>query len=167
MSYITYDANKNPVVQFEGVILYKYERNLYDDSDFFFGYWDEASNSVKEVLYDTTRAAVPPYRLSVDATDDVRAKYKQSIRDNKAKALRKYRSEQKAIAVKAGISTIALRRLNRIYSENEVNAILALLAVKKFRSTFRESLAKQVREWAVSFSYSTPLSPRQLRALMF
>ena len=46
----------------------------------------------------------------------------------------------------------------------EFKAVYQLLKTKSFRSSFRESLAKQIREWVKDSApkYTKPLSPKQM-----
>lgn len=61
-------------VTFEGAVLGIYERNGYDDSDFFATVWDDDQGAVREVQYATTRGWTYNNSASVDATDEVKAK---------------------------------------------------------------------------------------------
>lgn len=54
----------------------------------------------------------------------------------------------------------------RACTNEEFEKIVRLLSTKKFRSSFRQSLASQVRAWVDGKSeFATPLSPRQFAAL--
>lgn len=57
----------------EGVVLETGERNYHDDSDFYAIVWDEATQSIKNVDYDTTRGGGGGNAV-IDATDEVKAK---------------------------------------------------------------------------------------------
>lgn len=59
-------------VEYEGAVLDTFERNGYDDSDFFAIVWD--GEKVTSVEYATTRGWTYPNTATVDATDEVRAK---------------------------------------------------------------------------------------------
>lgn len=56
--------------EFVGCVLNTYERNGYDDSDFYAVCWDEETQSVIDIEYDTTRAGGGGY-AEIDATEDV------------------------------------------------------------------------------------------------
>jgi len=89
----------NPVVlkkSYEGCVLGTYERNGYNDSDFFAIVWDEESQTVKHVEYATTRGWTYPNSASVDATPETIEKarcfqekviYKQIRQEAQRKAL--------------------------------------------------------------------------------
>lgn len=62
------------IVEYDGAVLDVYERNGYQDSDFFAIVWDEESQSVKDVEYATTRGWTYLNGANVDATDEVKAK---------------------------------------------------------------------------------------------
>jgi hypothetical protein len=59
---------------FIGCVLSTYERNGYDDSDFFAIVWDEQKQVVRDVEYATTRGWTYNNSAVVDATDEVKAK---------------------------------------------------------------------------------------------
>lgn len=56
--------------EFVGCVLSTYERNGYDDSDFYAVCWDEESQSVVDIEYDTTRAGSGGWAV-IDATEEV------------------------------------------------------------------------------------------------
>lgn len=59
-----------------GHVLSEYERNGYDDSDFYATYWDAAKGEPVTVQYATTRGwTYPLLATRVDATPEVRAAY--------------------------------------------------------------------------------------------
>jgi len=62
-------------VQYRGLVLADRERNFYHDSDFYAVVWDEEKGDTFQVEYATTRFSTYDNRCSVDATDEVRAKY--------------------------------------------------------------------------------------------
>ena len=55
---------------YEGRVLHWYERNGYQDSDWYADVWDDESDSIKVVLFDTTRCGCHGY-AELDATDEV------------------------------------------------------------------------------------------------
>ena len=61
-----------------GAVLYKGERNYYDDSDFYAVVWDDEKGTAKEVGYNTTRCGGGGW-ATVDATEEVRAKFAESM----------------------------------------------------------------------------------------
>ena len=72
------DTDKGPEhfdISYEGKVLAVGEHNHYDDSDFYAVVWDEETGQPKEVGYGTTRFWTYYNHATVDATDEVRAKY--------------------------------------------------------------------------------------------
>lgn len=61
---------KENVAEYAGCVLRTYEKNGYDDSDWYAVCWDQGKKAVVDVKYDTTRAGGGGYAI-VDATDDV------------------------------------------------------------------------------------------------
>lgn len=61
---------KEDIAEYEGCVLRTYERNGYDDSDWYAVCWDPEKEAVVDVLYDTTRAGGGGSAV-IDATDDV------------------------------------------------------------------------------------------------
>jgi hypothetical protein len=54
-----------------GCVLHTWERNGYDDSDFFAIYWNEATQSVESIQYATTRGWTYANSATIDATPEV------------------------------------------------------------------------------------------------
>lgn len=65
---VTYEA----VTTYEGAVLGTYERNGYDDSDFYAIVWDAEEGRILNVQYGTTRAYTYGNYATVDATDEVK-----------------------------------------------------------------------------------------------
>jgi len=63
-----------------GAVLMTYERNGYDDSDFFAIVYDEATDSLKHVEYASTRGYTYDCGARVDATEEVKAKAREVLR---------------------------------------------------------------------------------------
>lgn len=61
---------KENVAEYAGCVLRTYEKNGYDDSDWYAVCWDQEKKSVVDIKYDTTRAGGGGSAV-VDATDDV------------------------------------------------------------------------------------------------
>jgi ribosomal protein S12 len=71
------------------------ERNGYDDSDFYATVWDDTTDSPKEIEYASTRGWTYPNGATVDAPEEIKAKYaawkrqkaiEATLRDNREKA---------------------------------------------------------------------------------
>ena len=63
----------NHPIEYIGCTLNWYERNGYDDSDWYAVVWDEKTQSVKEINYDTTRCGGSGW-AKIDATKEVLCK---------------------------------------------------------------------------------------------
>jgi hypothetical protein len=79
------DQNGHALVEswnqsYVGCVLMTYERNGYDDSDFYAVVYDEATDSLKHVEYATTRGYTYDCGATVDATDEVKAKAREVLR---------------------------------------------------------------------------------------
>jgi hypothetical protein len=79
------DAQGMPVAvdwdqSYVGCVLMTYERNGYDDSDFYAVVYDEATDSINHVEYASTRGWTYMDGATVDATEDVKAKAREVIR---------------------------------------------------------------------------------------
>ncbi|CAG9236916.1 conserved hypothetical protein [Paraburkholderia tropica] len=161
-----------------GLCLFEREYNGYDDSDFYMTYWDEQAGMPVEVMFGTTRGSCGPCMgSSVDATPEVKAKYEvwcaereraQYIarRAEKARQLRAARATDRELAeLSGGARALRVRSLRRIYGPEKFAGIERLLRTRKFRSSFRENIAKQIRDWLVDPTppYPTPLSKRQVQ----
>ena len=73
-----YALEKTPVVmieKFKGQVISEYERNYYDDSDFFAVIWDEEKQKPFSYQYASTRAWSYCNSAVVDATPDVLEKF--------------------------------------------------------------------------------------------
>ena len=64
---------------YKGAVLMTFERNGYDDSDFFAVVYDEASDSIKHVEYASTRGWTYMDSATVDATEETKAKARQVV----------------------------------------------------------------------------------------
>lgn len=164
-----------------GCCLHTSENNGYHDSDFFMIWFDEENDTVRREMYDTTRCGWGPSVDSfVDATPEIREKYKdwerrQAIERHKrhrrdlAKNLMARRIE---IHKAAKMNGIAASRLIKLYWKFEkkqngwelFDRLMNLLTSTRIRSTFKLSLKAQIIKWAQDPApqYDEPLSRRQL-----
>lgn len=152
-----------------GRVLRTWERNGYDDSDFYATIWNDEKGRPEEVQYDTTRFGGGG-GATVDATDEVKARYA----DWQAEQARLHREAQEA-AIEArrvalledsGMDEEPFMRLYGACGRGYIDAAVALLRTRKhnrFRSKFRASLAEQVWTWAHDPAprFKSPLSARQ------
>ena len=170
-----------------GLCIRDREINGYDDSDFYMLVWDPIAKKAEEICFATTRGwTYPAYGSSADATPEVLAEYeawkKQQARNSKAHHIRYWRKQRREIAAKTGLTVFQVTELLQVITGNKIRrwfigapsgseatfeAVIRLLATRKFRSDFRASMAKQVRSWLSeqSHRYETPLSRKQLACL--
>ncbi len=88
-------------IEYAGCVLSTYERNGYDDSDFYAICWDDEMQEVVDVEYDTTRAGGGGW-AKVDATEDtVRKVFRHYVRVARVYFDTKWNKEQ-AMDVKPG-----------------------------------------------------------------
>lgn len=160
-----------------GLCLHEFERNGYDDSDFFMVVWDEATQEPRIEMFASTRFwSGPCFGSKPDATPEVRAKYEAwkkedaarqqaAKRAKRAKMLVEYREKMRADAAACGTTYTKLRKMEQAVGETYLGAIVALLKTKKFRSNFRANIAKQVRDWLSQDTpkYRSPLTFKQLQ----
>lgn len=65
-----YVACTGPVVSFEGCVLGEFERNGYDDSDFYAVVWDAAARTLRNITYASTRGPTTHNQCTVDITPE-------------------------------------------------------------------------------------------------
>jgi hypothetical protein len=63
------------VDKFHGKVLSQREMNGYDDSDFYATVWDDEKDAPREIVYASTRGWTYSCGCTIDATDEVFAKY--------------------------------------------------------------------------------------------
>lgn len=158
-----------------GTVVNLYERNGYDDSDFYAVCFVDGQEYVEQ--YASTRYWSGPCAASIDATPELIKAWHQFRKDRDAateKQIRELeRREQQALADKfiaAGMTDQQIERwFERKYklSEDVVAACEQLLKTLKFRSNFRESMRNQIIDWLDEAQprYTVPLSPKQLAAV--
>jgi hypothetical protein len=152
-----------------GFCVREYENNYYEDSNFMMVVWDPINKRANTICFATTRFYCGlSFGSCVDASPEVIAEYEAwKIKADRRCALletRKFRAKLFEQARLCNISLKQLQRLNCVYGSE---LMIELLKIRKFRSAFRESLAKQVRLWLTSESkFSTPLSPKQIDCLV-
>lgn len=153
-----------------GLCLYDYERNGYDDSDWYMVVWDPVTKTSKDVFFATTRGwSYPCYASKADATPEIRAEYAAYVEYSRRRSeILKRRNERKRMA------EIARRAgLQRTQVENLKSAVgsawqgIERLITSNLRSGFRKSMRDQVIAWATDPvpKYRSPLSPKQLAYL--
>lgn len=76
-----------------GCVINTWERNGYDDSDFYANYYDAEAGSFKQVCYASTRGWTYPCSADVDATPEVIEKWK-AVQRAESERVRKLQAEQ-------------------------------------------------------------------------
>lgn len=152
-----------------GCVLSLGENNHYDDSNFYAHVWNEETQTVDKIYYDTTRCYTGT-TAQVDATDDVRKKAKawelKIARKNKAISLSKSNSIDRSIAMKHNISIRSLRNFKNSIANSYYDLCVDLLS-KNIRSSFKKSLRERLITWLndTERSFESPFSKRQWDAL--
>lgn len=170
MSIMTYNEKDRTVTEeFIGLVVHKYEKNYYDDSDFYAVVYIDGT--FKDVMYATT-SAYCPVRCEVDAPENLKKKFSKFEEEQRRLRIAKRLLEKRAKLIELSKECrlpnyLAVKRLAKAYGDIDTcgfDSVYKLLKVKKFRSKFRESLAEQVRNWCADKNpkFSSPLSPRQM-----
>jgi hypothetical protein len=90
----------DPQVSFEGAVLDTWERNGYDDSDFYALVWDAEAGTLRTIEYATTRGWTHHNGAHVDATEEVLAAARGSMIPRVVEMLRgRYTDEATAPSV--------------------------------------------------------------------
>lgn len=160
--------------EYKGLCLNDYERNGYDDSDFFMEVWNPDAECVETICFATTRGwTYPSMGSRPDATDEVRAaatrwredqrrKARAARRSQAAKELMQKRALFRDLAERHGFKACRLSKLIR--NEQPERGIAALQLLKSnLRSAFRIKMRDQLVAWLGSESpaYRSPFSARQ------
>lgn len=112
-------------VTYEGCVLQIFERNGYDDSDFYAIVWDETDQCTKDVCYATTRGWTYANGAEVDATPEVLAAAQAWMRSlwlRDARAENVARSLRPAIGKEVRILPTATGRNRRTKAYGEIPA---------------------------------------------
>ena len=158
-----------------GLCLRDWERNGYDDSDFFMTIWDYGKNAPRDVCFASTRGwTYPSMGSGADATPEVEALYttwlanerartRVATRHQMARELVKFRNTARNVFGGHYIKALKLRRT----MGDAPFAIVLKLMKKRARGNFTKSLQKQVAQWLDNPApkYPTPLSSKQLAAI--
>lgn len=151
-----------------GACLSDSERNGRDDSDFYMRVWDEKEQTVKSILFASTRGWSYPCMASrPDATPETLAKVaaweKKQARRYKAANIRTARKAAADLATRLGLTRGRAARLILACDEGWKLEAATKLLTGNLRSTFRIKLRTQVQDWLKDDApkYKTPLSPKQ------
>jgi len=150
---------------YAGRVLDVYERNGYDDSDFVAIVWMGEEEGAVHVEYGST-AYYSTSSASVDATEEVKAAY-EAWREEQARREREAKEQDLA---DAGLTLEDYAKLRQSLGTAATPSVVKLLRSEhhgRLRSSFRRSIAAQIRAWLRGeSSYRDPLSPRQFDALL-
>lgn len=153
------------ITTYTGRVIALREINGAYDSDFIATVWSYDDRPI-EIEYATTRGWTYANSAEVDATPEILKKYKRHSRAQDIRDRLNRRQRDAEVRAKARLTFAEHKRLKRAYWEGGDNykSVLKLLQTRRFRSTFRQSIATQVREWASikAPEFSTPLSVKQL-----
>ena len=123
-------------VSFAGAVLDEYERNGYDDSDFYAVVWDEAEQRVKNIEYASTRWWTYANGCTIDATEEVRAKAQAWWR---TKAIEAEEARQRALyAVPYVGATVTVARGRKV-PMGFTGVVLSMERRPAFRGNYREA----------------------------
>lgn len=87
---IDYPGHKNPLYMkttYVGCVISVWEKNGYDDSDFYAEVWDEETQSIKTIEYASTRGWCYPNGARIDATPEVIDKVRAYLKKKNLEAL--------------------------------------------------------------------------------
>lgn len=98
------------VERYRGQVIREYERNGYDDSDFYAVVWDEEKQEPRHVMWGTTRAWTYACGCVVDATPEVLEKYNAWCKRRDAAWAAYHKLEAKYIPAKGKIIRSTTRR---------------------------------------------------------
>lgn len=157
--------NVSLITSHTGRVLSLRERNSYSDSDFLALVLDH-DGKFREIEYATTRGYTYDNGARIDATPEVIKAYEAHIANVTAEfvAMREARIQKECDD--ASITKDEYKRLVAVYpaTSDTFHAIMKLLQTRRFRSTFRQSMAQRIREWVAQETplYRYPLTAKQL-----
>jgi len=169
--YFTYESH-------HGLCIKDFERNGYDDSDWFMVVWNPEKGAPETIEFASTRGwSYPCYGSRPDATPETLAAYAAHEADKEAKrvAAERRAKAKSHLATRAasldvarayGVPHYRLMRLRKTMGYRKLNDILALFG-KSIRSPFKLRLREQVILWAGQESpqYEMPLSAKQMACI--
>lgn len=161
-------------LEYEGLCIRDFERNGYDDSDFYMVVWDPVAKEPKTIEFASTRGwSYPCYASSPDATPEVLQDYAnyqygiewlrdRQVFEKRIKALCDFRRLARDNAKYLGFPSYRFYRLRTLSAEIQEKLIWLLTA--NIRSDFKKKLRSQVVAWLndPAPKYTSPLSPKQL-----
>jgi hypothetical protein len=155
----------------QGLCLVDFERNMYDDSDFYMTVWNPVTKRPSNIMFATTRGwSYPCYNSWVDATPEVCAEYEafKAYQDRRSDVLARRRARQHdaEVARTAGLNRVQVQRLRETVGVSAWAGVKRLITAN-LRSGFRKSLRDQVLAWIndPAPKFSRPLSAKQMAFL--
>jgi hypothetical protein len=161
-----------------GLCLFDYERNGYDDSDFFMAVWNPVKGEREDICFATTRGwSYPCYGSKPDATEETKAAYdawraKLAAQADERRAVEAAAAKEKLAVEATKLAkhvgcTVARIEALRAAMGDDYGACVKLLNTKAFRSEFRASLCTQIKKWLMDDNpaHATPLSYKQRQYL--
>lgn len=162
-----------------GYCLYDYERNSYDDSDWYMVVWNPVEKKPEHICFASTRGwTYPTYGSRPDATPEVMAEYnawkaesariaRQAKRNEQAREIRSFRSKVRELAKTYGFPAVRLLVKYKKWNTKDMEKIMGLFA-PRVRNTFKLNLREQVLNWLRDENpkYETPLSRKQMEWLL-
>ena len=155
-----------------GYCIRDYERNGYDDSDFYMTYWNPVTNKPEDICFASTRGwTYPSYGSRMDATPDIQKKYEDYIAYQRKyeNVMRKLsvRKEYWEIVKKNNLPSLSVVEKIRNVFPGENWSKVKVLLTSNLRSQFRISIKNQIINWALDENpkYKQPLSNRQMNYL--
>lgn len=164
---ITTTINGKSTTTYAGMVVYRGYETVQIMSDVWeqWAYaivFDPIANVEKKIY-----ASEGSWEVDVDASQELMAKY-EAFKENerrhyKACQIWGEHNQNITAAHTLSITLQELKKLRRTYSGRLYNGCWDLLKTKKFRNSFRESLANQLRNWLSEKEnkYSFPFSPKQ------
>lgn len=161
-----------------GLCLFDWERNGYDDSDFYMAVWNPIKGEREDICFASTRGwSYPCYGSKPDATPEVRAAHdawrdQLKAHDEAARKAKELAAKQAlelefvALAKIVGCTPARVQALQEAMGD-QYEACVKLLKTKAFRSSFRASLCQQIKTWLMDENpaHAAPLSYKQRQYL--
>jgi hypothetical protein len=155
----------------QGLCLADYERNMYDDSDFYMTVWNPVTKRPSDIMFATTRGwSYPCYNSWVDATPEVRAEYQDYLayqeRRSEIMSRRRERQNDAEVGRMAGLNRIQIQRLRQAVGRSNWEGVKKLISTN-LRSGFRISMRNQIIAWLANPNpkFASPLSNKQMAYL--
>ena len=161
------DGTPKDIIQYQyrhaiGAVIQTWEQNGYHDSDFCARYYNPETGEFEVTTYASTRYPCSGCHAEVDADEEVRALW-DALQEKRKEEDRQRRLAKRAqLCEDCRITEQELERLEYTYAGDMYDGCIRLLKTKKFRSDFRRSLDRQLRDWLSGRNdYRYPFSRKQ------